>query len=302
MTDSSDLIRLSLAKSKIRQTQKYTPSDVAVIKEELNEYSVGSAYYSDTSLSYKAIPFDEDFRLGTGDFTIEWWQSMQTVANYPRVFSLGHFGDGPGSLTVSIALSFEINGTNRDIYYWRNSGGVYGGNNGYRFVTVPNSYLQNVWHHFALVRSSGVTSLYIDGVSQGTPLSDSTNIGYAEPVVSSGTPTGYDMLVIGDELPENTTATTSYAGFIYSFRWTKGNAVYKSNFTVPSNFLQPVTGTKLLLLNWYPGGLNIDSSGYNKTIYSYNANVYGISPFSLKSQETFWATSPTCINLNQQTI
>jgi len=299
MSDFSDLIRLSVAKSKAKQTQNFNPSDIALLKEELNEYSVGSAFYLDNALSYKAIPFDDDFRLGTGDFTIEWWQNMQTVASYPRVFSIGHFGDGPGSLTVSIAVSFEINGANRDIYYWRNSGGVYGGNNGYKFVTVSNAYLQNTWHHFALVRNSGVTSLYIDGVSQGTPLSDTTNIGSAEPVSSSGTPTGYDMLVIGDELPENNTASTSYGGFIYSFRWVKGFSIYNGNFTVPTSFLQPVPGTKLLLLNWYPGGLELDSSGNNKTIYSYSATVYRTSPFP---QKYYYATSPSCISLNQQTF
>ena len=116
--DESSRIRSKMAQRLVQQQQILTPAQRSIIKGNLNLYTAGSANYADNSVSYNGIPFDGDFYLGTGDFTIEWFQNLTAGATYPRVFSLGYFGRGPGSLTCSIAVSEELNGTSRDIYYW----------------------------------------------------------------------------------------------------------------------------------------------------------------------------------------
>ena len=295
--DESSRIRKKLAQSLIQQQQILTPSQKAIIKGNLNLYAAGSANYLDSAVSYSGVAFDGDFYLGTGDFTIEWFQNMTAGAAYPRAFSLGYFGPGPGSLTCSIAVSEEVNGANRQMIYWRNSGGAYGGNNGNVFGTIPSSSLVGLWNHIALVRKSGVTRMYINGSQLGSDLADTTNIGNLEPYPNPGTFTGYNILAVGDEIPE--TASTTFAGYITSFRWTKGNAVYWGNFQPPTSALTPVTGTKLLLLNLNPDGLAVDSSGLNKTVVSQSVTASCSIPYT---PSNYYATSPSCVNLTPQTV
>ena len=286
-----------MAQRLVQQQQILTPAQRSIIKGNLNLYTAGSANYADDVVSYNGIPFDDDFYLGTGDFTIEWFQNLTAGATYPRVFSLGYFGPGPGSLTCSIAVSEELNGTSRDIYYWQNSGGAYGGNNGYKFATVPAGSIVGIWVHMVLVRKSGVTRMYMNGSQLGSDLADTTNIGSLEPYPNPSTFTGYNILSVGDEIPEN--ADTTFAGYITSFRWTKGNAVYWGNFSPPNSALLPVTGTKLLLLNLNPGGLTTDSSGLNKTVISQNVTASCSIPYI---PSNYYASSPSCVNLTPQTV
>jgi len=295
--DESSRIRAKLAQSLTQQQQILTPSQKSIIKGNLNLYTAGSANYLDGVVSYTGIPFDGDFYLGTGDFTIEWFQNLTAGASFPRAFSLGYFGPGPGSLTCSIAVSEEVNGGGRDIYYWRNSGGAYGGNNGYRFATIPAGYVVGTWVHMALVRKSGVTRMYMNGSQLGSDLADTTNIGNLEPYPNPSTFTGYNILAVGDEIPE--TASTTFAGYITSFRWTKGTALYWGNFQPPVSALTPVTGTKLLLLNLNPGGLTVDSSGLNKMVVSQNVNSSCSIPYI---PSNYYATSPSCVSLTPQTV
>jgi len=295
--DESSRIRARMAQQLVQQNQILTPEQNTIIKANLNRYATGSAFYLDSAVSYSGIPFDSDFYLGTGDFTIEWFQNLSVGAAYPRVFSLGYFGAGPGSLTVSIAVSEEINGTSRDIYYWRNSGGAYGGNNGYKFATIPGSSIIGTWVHMVLVRKSGVTRMYLNGSQLGSDLTDTTNIGYLEPYPNGGTFTGYNILAVGDEIPE--TASTTFAGYITSFRWTKGYALYWGNFVPPGSALSPVTGTKLLLLNLVPDGLTVDSSGLNKTVVSQNTTLTCSIPYAPGS---YYASSASCVSATNKTV
>ena len=113
----------------------------------------------DGSGDYLSVGSSSDFTFGTGDFTIE-----------------GYF--------------YKFNTGNNDIFYdHRNAGGAQGlhptlfwdgsGNLNYwvngttRITTTEFSY--NKWNHVALVRSSGSTKLYIDGVQKGSTYADSND-------------------------------------------------------------------------------------------------------------------------------
>jgi len=166
------------------------------------------------SSQYLTLPASTDWALGTGDFTIEWWQYQTGAGTFPRVFSVGA---GPASIAVSIE-----SGT---FYFWEN------GN--FTFSSVLSSYL-NAWVHFAISRVSGQTSVYQNGTQIGSTYADTNNIND-----SSST------LVIGREI---SAFDTYFPGYISNFRIIKGTGLYSgASLTVPTSTLRAVSGTVVLL-------------------------------------------------------
>ena len=86
------------------------------------------------------------------------------------------------------------------------------------------------WHHVALVRNSGTTKLYVDGIEHDS-YSDSNNYNYSGEIYIGHTPNCGD----GDGW---------FGGFISNVRITKGQALYTSNFT-PST--EPLTTSSQVL-------------------------------------------------------
>ena len=73
----------------------------------------GSLLFDGSANSNLSIPNDIDFRNGTGDFTIEWFQYATTVGNsFPRIFSIGSYA------AQSIAVSQEGSDASRTFYAW----------------------------------------------------------------------------------------------------------------------------------------------------------------------------------------
>jgi hypothetical protein len=169
----------------------------------------------DGSSQYLTLPAGSSWVLGTGDFTIEWWQYMTTQNANPRVFSVGTYP------SASIAVSIE-GGT---FYVWEASG--------FRFSSALSSYL-NTWIHFAISRVSGQTSVYRDGTRMGSTYTDTNNINNSSA-----------NLTIGQE---STTGAGSYfTGYLSNFRIVKGTGVYTANFSPITTTLRPVAGTQVLL-------------------------------------------------------
>jgi len=166
------------------------------------------------STQYLTLPASTDWALGTGDFTIEWWQYQTGTGTFPRVFSVGA---DPASVAVSIE-----GGT---FYFWEN------GN--FTFSSVLSSYL-NAWVHFAISRVSGQTSVYQNGTQIGSTYADTNNIND-----SSST------LTIGREI---SAFDTYFSGYISNFRIIKGTGLYSgASLTVPTSTLRAVSGTVVLL-------------------------------------------------------
>jgi hypothetical protein len=108
----------------------------------VNPPQLVSASFNGSS-QYLTVPASANYALGTGDFTIEWWQyqtSVGSVGTFPRVFSVGT------SPTASVAVSIE-NGT---FYFWEGSDGAI------KFSSALTGYL-NTWVQFAISRISGQT-------------------------------------------------------------------------------------------------------------------------------------------------
>jgi len=165
------------------------------------------------STQYLTLPASTDWALGTGDFTIEWWQYQTGAGTFPRVFSVGA---NPASIAVSIE-----SGT---FYFWEN------GN--FTFSSVLSSYL-TTWVHFAISRVSGQTSVYQNGTKLGSTFSDTNNIADSSSTLS-----------IGREI---SAFDTYFPGYISNFRIIKGTGIYTANFVAPTTTLRAVSGTVALL-------------------------------------------------------
>jgi hypothetical protein len=179
---------------------------------------MSSLSFLGNSTSYLRIPNTNDFDFGTGDFTIEWYQYQRDSNAYPRIFQVGSYGVGSG---ISIGVSIE----GGSFYYWRNGSFSLA-------KTLLSSEYKNVWVHFAISRSSGVTKIFMNGNSIYSMV-DTNNFN------------GSNDLNIGNEsTPSNNAA---FGGYITYFTWVKGVALYTSNFTVSNNY-PTLTSDYVLLL------------------------------------------------------
>ena len=86
------------------------------------------------------------------------------------------------------------------------------------------------WYHVAVVRSSGTTTLYLDGESEG---SFSDSLDYASTT----------NFRIGQRY---TSTAFNYNGFISNLSVSSKELLYTSDFTPPTRTLTNVTNTKLL--------------------------------------------------------
>ncbi len=211
----------------------------------------GSISFSGTSTSHLAIANDVDLRMGTGDFTIEWWQYAQTVGNsFPRVFSIGSYS------SQSIAVSQEGSDSSRTFYVWISSA-----------VSMESGQnYTNKWVHFAISRSSTGLRVFRNGTQIGSTVVSTPNFNDTT-----------NVLRIGNESSVSTGA--AFKGLITNFRWVKGTAIYTSNFTVPTQPLTAVANTKLLLLASTSGTVSTDSSGLGKTVTASNIAWSASTPF-----------------------
>jgi hypothetical protein len=198
-------------------------------------YSVGF----DGSTQYLNLADNSAFQYGTGDFTIEGWFYFASTAQ-TNIF------DQRPSTTQGAYPSLYLNSADKTIRYYTSSAD--------RITSTAIN--ATTWYHVALVRSSGTTKLYLNGVQSGSSYTDSTSYlnGASRPIIGAG---GYDL-------------AGKFNGYISNLRIVKGLAVYTNNFTVPSSplaitqsasgaFIQAITGTQTSLLT-FNGPTIIDGS------------------------------------------
>ena len=184
----------------------------------------GNSYSFISSVnSFIDTPASSDWAVGTGDFTIEWFQYQTTTAGFQRAFTVDDFN------SIDIGVSVE----SATFYYWAN--------NSFRYNSSGATTV-NVWYHWAVVRQSGVTRVYRNGTLRGSQFNDTNNITNT-----------VDELSIGNENTPSTIA--AFVGYITNFRWVKGLAVYTGNFTTPTSAL-----TATAAANPY-GGSNTQAVG-----------------------------------------
>ena len=197
----------------------------------------GSVSFNGTN-QYISLPGSSDWAVGTGDFTVEWFQYQTSFSSsWPRIFTVGAY---PASIGVSIE-----GGT---LYVWLAGG--------WRLAASTGA-ISNQWVHFAVTRSGTTLRIFKNGVQ----LASGTN---SSNVTNSSTP-----LFIGSEA----TSGTYFGGLITNFHFVKGTALYTSAFT-PSGPLSAVANTKLLLQAVTSGSLLNDSSSLARTVSGVNTPIF----------------------------
>jgi len=155
---------------------------------------------------------------GTGGVTLD--------ANY--TIEMWLYPTGASGSGYSMLVATNTNGGYFQFYY--NSTGQIGYYTpGYGQLTTSAPALTfNKWQHVALVRSSNVVKVYVDGVEKAfsSAITDSSTI-YAN--YFGGLGTVYNTF-----------------GFISNLRVLKGTALYTSTFSPPTSPLLPITNTQLL--------------------------------------------------------
>ena len=162
-----------------------------------------------------------------GDFTIECWvfKSKSTVS-----------GDYDGLLYISDNWRFKWQQSDKIMYYDNGTDAQFMNYN------TNEGFLDNNWHHLAIVRSSNTITGYVDGTSYGT----ASESGDFDPGSNSELLIGYNV--------------HGFGGFISNLRVVKGTAVYTGNFTPPTSELTAIDGTVLLCCQ-SPGNVLQEATG-----------------------------------------
>lgn len=212
--------------------------------------------------------------LGSSDWTMECWvyfTSTSGAAGTILYCGLSNT-DGHGiTLYSTTNIAYYINGSVR--------------------ITGAAPTL-NTWTHLAAVRSSGTTTLYINGVSQGT---------------TANAPTSKNYYYTSGNKPNYPTSNEQFFGYISNARIVKGLAVYTGAFTPPTspvtttsnggavgNNTAPTATQTSLLLNFANGGV---MDGANKNAITINSNVAqgSFNPYSPNGWSGYFdSTSSAC--------
>jgi hypothetical protein len=153
--------------------------------------------YFDGTGDYAYIP-DGFPAFGTGDLTIEFWINPSNVTN--NKVSLYDARDNQSDSPI----------------VWQNNAGIYLFAASDRII-ISSGLSVGTWAHVALVRSSGVYKLYLDGTASGTTYANTDSL------------VAKDLYIAG----RYTADTAFYNGYIDDFR-ISSMARYVSNFTPPT--------------------------------------------------------------------
>jgi hypothetical protein len=165
----------------------------------------GSSISFDGNGDYLLLNGESAFAFGIGDFTIEMWAYRTDAANnFPTLFDTRASGEATTS-----RLAIYYSGFTANLSIVCGSVGI-----------VATGMQLATWYHIALSRASGSLRLFVDGIQQGTAVTDTSNQGV-----------GANRPAIGTNL--NLTNDLSMKGYIDDLRITKGVARYTSNFSVP---------------------------------------------------------------------
>ena len=161
------------------------------------KFGATSIYFDGTG-DYLTTASASDLAFGAGDFTVDLWIRLPSLPANSYIFD---FGVNGGTLTTSSGKILFYNAST--------------GTGGALYTQGPTLSI-NTWYHVALVRYSGTTTMYVDGVSVASQ-TDSRN--YPAAILSIG---------------QYGAGGYNYVGYIDEFRVSVGIARWTASFTPPS--------------------------------------------------------------------
>ena len=232
----------------------------------------GSVFFANGTGDYNGylkVYLNSDNRsnfLLDGDFTIECWVFKQKST--PS-------GEYDGLLWISSAWRFKWQESDKIMYYQNSNADAQ-----FMNYNTNEGFLDNNWHHLAIVRSGNTITGYVDGTSYGT----ATQSNDFNPSTNTELRIGYNA--------------HGFGGYISNLRVVKGTAVYTGNFTPPTSELTEIDGTVLLCCQSSidatqeaTGNYLIESVHLVGSSYSGNAKPPSASRFTPNSPVGFSTTS-----------
>lgn len=206
--------------------------------------------YFDGTGDYLSLASTSTLALGTGDFTIEFWVYANTVSPTYQVLydqRTANSGIYPTIYLSSASLRYLVNAADR--------------------ITGSN-ISAGVWNHVAVVRLSGSTKMFLNGVQTGSTYTDSNDY-LAQP-----------LKIGADYTPAN-----YLNGYISNLRVTKGQALYTTTFTPSTTPLtttsQGATAANVSLLTCQSTIFSDNSTNSpNSITVNGNTVISGSNPFS----------------------
>jgi hypothetical protein len=171
---------------------------------------IGGSGYFDGSGDYLSVADNANLRVGSGDFTIDFWYYPTSSISSQYMFLKGVSSD-------SYVFQTSSAGSGSLLSFWVS--------NGASPIASGGTLTLNAWNYLTITRSGSTVTIYKNGVSVATG-SNSTNF--------SSTATLY----IG------TDTASVVTGYMSDFRIIKGSAVVPSG--APTAPLAPITNTQLL--------------------------------------------------------
>ena len=206
-----------------------------VTQGSFNPYALGWSVFINGTSDYFTVASNALFSFGTGDFTIEAWVYLTSSNNSRLATNRTPLGGQSGTWSFGLS-STTMNFTE-----------VIPGEPG---PTATFSSILNTWAHVAVNRTSGSTSLFLNG-NRLTSAAQTTNFSTTQ------------TLYIGTSPSEN-----YIGGYISNLRIVKGTGLYTANFTPTTSSLTSVTGTSLLT---FQNNRYVDNSGNNLTLSTSSA-------------------------------
>jgi len=196
------------------------------------------------SSQFLSVASSASLSAGTGDFTVEaniYFNALPSASGYQGIFE--------NQIATTAATSDK---------FWcglYNSAGTYqlgiGQHNTANRAYAVWTPTVGTWYHVALVRQSGTTLVFVNGVQQTVTNSTVLNgANFSQNGASFGA-------------ASNTGAPAYFNGYISNARYVVGSAVYTTGFTPPSANLTAVTNTQWLTLQ---NSTIIDNSTAARTI------------------------------------
>lgn len=180
-----------------------TTLDNAKIITAQKKFGTGSGFLNSTSPFFAGglgISPHSDFNFGTGDWTVDFWMRLESVASNNHIFSF----------KISAATYCEWNCNADALTLYRPGKGI--------LDTGDLSLSANTWYHVAFVRSGNTFYVFLNGI-----LKDSDTDTYNFPLPTD--------ITIGRRA---TQSTSRFYGQIDEFRVSKGIARWTSGFTPPT--------------------------------------------------------------------
>ena len=166
----------------------------------VKKFGTGSIFFDGANDEYLVSDTHPELKIGTQDFTIEFWVNFTDTSNRQDILWIG---------TTSTRLGILWNLTSGQLTYYPATSAI----------SAAVSFSTGTWYHVALARSSGSTKLFVDGTQIGSTYSDSKNL--------DGT-----ILYLGKDSGTGG-AAAEFKGYLDDLRITIGTARYTADFTPP---------------------------------------------------------------------